>query len=451
MKKFLIILFSLFLVVCFVGCSPVEGNPDEPGKDDPPSGQTPEQPGNPDNPDNPDLPGDPDTNKDSFIVTLTVGGSIYIPNISMEARWTAVNGSKVFTAPFDLSGKAKISGLDGAYHVTLTTLPMGYTYDPNIYTADNAHKETKIELISCLNVNVIGNEPSLDNAMTLTIGCNYRATFKSAEDCVWFFLSPCLFETLCDIYADNVLPKLKGYIANAGSGYYNPDSEVIVYGNGPSGNFTENFKFTFEDELASCNFFIMQAESRSGTYPISVDFKLTKYDSGEPGPGGSVSTPEADKTLLKNVRPQGSFRYNYLDIQNHLLQGSRFKLFYRGTTDSTGAEGDGYYHLYNAETNTYGAILFAKLTQNCEILDIPLTDSQLSFRINGVDYSNMLSEYEQYCNIDGAHPVTEELQQMLQAFAVQGAYFDDGNGWAEIKGLNSSEEDQWLFCCGYYR
>lgn len=61
--------------------------------------------------------------------------------------------------------------------------------------------------------------------------------------------------------------------------------------------------------------------------------------------------------------------------------------------------------------------------------------------------------YADYCNSDGCYPVTEELQIFLQKLSTSQLYFRDGNGWVEenpIIKVDSDEESQWLFACGYY-
>ena len=61
--------------------------------------------------------------------------------------------------------------------------------------------------------------------------------------------------------------------------------------------------------------------------------------------------------------------------------------------------------------------------------------------------------YAGVANSDGRCPVTAELMDFLQKFAVSQRYFMDGNGWAEIQSTppyHAGEDDQWLFACGYY-
>lgn len=60
--------------------------------------------------------------------------------------------------------------------------------------------------------------------------------------------------------------------------------------------------------------------------------------------------------------------------------------------------------------------------------------------------------YASVVNSDGAVPVTEELKEFLQKYAINQAMFMDGDGWAEkvTNPYQSTENDQWLFACGYY-
>lgn len=62
--------------------------------------------------------------------------------------------------------------------------------------------------------------------------------------------------------------------------------------------------------------------------------------------------------------------------------------------------------------------------------------------------------YADYVNKDGAYPVTEELRAFIQKYSVNQLLFMDGNGWAETQfdpPFYATEDDQWLFVCGYYQ
>ena len=61
--------------------------------------------------------------------------------------------------------------------------------------------------------------------------------------------------------------------------------------------------------------------------------------------------------------------------------------------------------------------------------------------------------YANGANTDGCYPVTEELKELLQMFAINRTFFVDGTGVVETHEqypMDSDEESQWLFCCGFY-
>ena len=156
----------------------------------------------------------------------------------------------------------------------------------------------------------------------------------------------------------------------------------------------------------------------------------------------------------------------------------------------------GFYHKYNENTYAddpygygrgYGPILYADITSSLRtgIMDEPFniveyrgnkvltvsngTENYKLF-IEGFDGANQMSiqvlgggvecdeklvhlvGYATVVNKDGAVPVTEELKQFLQKYAINQAMFMDGDGWAERSEnpYQSTENDQWLFACGYY-
>ena len=72
-----------------------------------------------------------------------------------------------------------------------------------------------------------------------------------------------------------------------------------------------------------------------------------------------------------------------------------------------------------------------------------------------VGYDNYvgIDGYANYCNGDGVIAVTQELKDFLQKLSIKELYFRDGNGWCETHDVyptDSTEEDQWLFACGFY-
>ena len=174
-------------------------------------------------------------------------------------------------------------------------------------------------------------------------------------------------------------------------------------------------------------------------------------------------------------------------------------------------QGDNFYHFYDAENGTWGEILYAYVSQPCRFIDTAFTEIEYKgnkfltvnagtqnykFFIEGItnkgawcvnhaenqvfcpcldvcggacaygcenchiQCTNMPPEainsqggYANYTNQDGVYGVTAELKEFLQQYSTSQLLFMDGNGWVETNPdiqIYSTEEDQWLFACGYY-
>ncbi len=65
--------------------------------------------------------------------------------------------------------------------------------------------------------------------------------------------------------------------------------------------------------------------------------------------------------------------------------------------------------------------------------------------------------YADWTNSDGLYPVTAELKEFLYRYSTSQLLFMDGGGWCEGpdnlsgKEVDSTEADQWLFACAYYK
>ena len=177
--------------------------------------------------------------------------------------------------------------------------------------------------------------------------------------------------------------------------------------------------------------------------------------------------------------------------------------------------GDGVYHVYDPalypSTNGYGPVLVAYISKPCRFLDAAFTEIEAignkALTVNGTENYKQFIEgfdavadiaaggyycstncpchdasdahwaclagcatcintcipcpaelmgkegYADWCNADGVVPVTEELAEFLQKFAISQRYFADGEGWVETnsrKSIDAYEDSQWLFACGYY-
>ena len=174
-------------------------------------------------------------------------------------------------------------------------------------------------------------------------------------------------------------------------------------------------------------------------------------------------------------------------------------------------QGDNFYHFYDAENGTWGEILYAYVSSPCRFIDKAFTEIEYEgnkfltvnggtqnykFFIEGIknmgawcvnhaqnqvfcpcldtcggacaygcenchpQCTNMPLEainsqggYADYTNQDGVYGVTAELKEFLQQYSTSQLLFMDGNGWVETNPdihIYATEEDQWLFACGYY-
>lgn len=477
MKKFLIVILSFLMIVFCVGCGAYSQNDTPFGDEDIGNVQQ--------------KPNIGDQQEEKFTVELKRNGSKYIPSYTpgktLKARWTAIGGSSIHEAIFNDDGVAEIAGLDGDYQVTLVDLPDSVTYNPQGYTADNYDKHTVIEIIPISKTtHSTGSSLGASGNITIISEGTYRAIIDSAwngaydqyaktfEGIVFYGFTPkraglYSIESFVDITANEVNPIMEYYIGNSIGGTQYWDSKYVD--GGSYSTYTKNFRAEIVCEDASGSnswYFGIHAESKQGTYPITIDFTI-KYEDSLAGDG----TTEPNYTVVEPKGPYGdpeanivgTFRYNYRDT-GKVLTGSYFKL----------NPADGFYHLYNenryAVNNGFGPILYAKITKPTEVLDMPFANNSSSEGNGGLgtislkleytdpfnctkviakDYSKFIATYAKYCNLDGVHPVNEELKQFLQDYAVKETLFRDGNGWAELStGLKSSFEDQWLFACGYY-
>ena len=443
--------------------------------------------------------------EDQFTVALSLNGKKYKPSTDIYAQWT--DGFSFHTAKIDEEGTASIGGLDGDYQVTLSTVPDGYAYDPSAYLATNKDKNKTIELIKIQRTRGAG--AGVYSSIEIDSAGVYRTTLNSADHIVYYEFTPKTdgkysVESWTDTTQNTVNPMIDVYTGSFAAKYFGytlDSSEGCV-----SGTYTKNFKYAVEvdeDKVGNAFTFGVKASSKNGQYPVTVDFAIKLNDKFP-----SIAT-ESEMRLpsveLKHAsRPAGAW------TTPEILENGHWK--YDGTMFGYN-EADGYYHLYNEATGKYdGATLYAKISQPCQFYDVALTriedSGNKNLTVNGVNYKffldgwntfnlgyfcvahaqnnvycpclatcggacaigcekchaecrNVSQElldskggYADYCNIDGAYPVTQELKDFLQAFSVSQLLFMDGNGFVETfpeKQIDAKEEDQWLFACGYYK
>ena len=465
MKKISFLLAALLMTLCFAGCTeyrkPGGDNPDNPGTSKP----------GPDNPENPDTP----YPEDAFTVSLKLNGEKFIPSDTISAYWYDLNGFEIYSSEFNSEGVAVQAGLDGDYRVTLSELPVfrdslgketEYTYNPNAYTATNDKKNIEIILYEVSPTSGDGSDYYTNAKDIDTYGKAYRATVDRPGQTIFFRYTPqgsgvYSLQTFVDVSANVINPVLYVYLGTVG--YVNPDPIDIIDDGGEVNSYTKNIRWEMKiagSYVGNKFIFAIRADGlNSNAFPIDIDFFLDKDgEHSDDDPTYEPVDPEEDFTQAE--RESDSFRYVAYLSPARVLEGSLFKLWKKEDG------GDGYYHFYDEETDTYGKKIYAKVSRDCEVFETDsrsgFTDGRISKRLNGKNYSEFITQYAQYANTDGAYPVTEELKTFLQDYSCSQALFNDGNGIGETPDINpdtniirfpgysSSEQNQWLFACGYY-
>lgn len=322
--------------------------------------------------DNPD--GGDDSSKEYYTVTLSLEGKKYVPVGDMYAQWS--NGFSYHKADFDENGKARIEALDGDFTVTVHGLPVGITYNPNIYVATAYDPDVEINLYK-INLKVKGTGTNAYNPIELSSIGVYTSPVYNPNGLFYCF-APTVpgkysIETWVDCAANEINPKIDIYSGSFAAAYY----QYTVNDGGSFSSYTKNAKFEVqitEAEIGNVFIFAIKADMKEGNYPCMVDFALSLNGSPEERVIYSnlviptedfVQTPEYSKSEYKFVYPE--IRKDGFN----LFDASRFKLFSKDEDingDGVG-DGDGYYHLFDetkySENGGYGPILYASITSPC--------------------------------------------------------------------------------------
>ncbi len=506
------LLTLLFLVGCVTYTDPFESSSESLSESE--SEQTPESESASEN-------GGDETVFDGFSVKLIYNGKPFGSSDGMTARFS--DGYSIHEAAFDGDGVARIEGLDGDYSVTLTGLPDNYTYNPNVHTATNRRKEIEIEIYKITSTRGKGTD-LYENVIKLTKTAVYETTLNSDSSFYYYQFEPkksgtYSIESWASTVENAVDPEIEVFI---GTSQWKPSVGERIDGGGASAGFTSNFRYEVhvdESMLGNVYAFAIRATEKNGQYPVKVSFAV-QYDGGfsmdftEP----TIIVP----TQLPAFRSEAE-RQAWFDTHAHtgetfvgaetiisgtpVFDASKYKL-----NPETG-----YYHCYDEKTDTYGAILYARITSGIIFLNntpfnaveyagnksLTLDNGTSNYKLFIEGYDALVVDppspdlgpyfcvmncpcrtknncsgacspactacsadcrrcpqaaigqdgYADYCNADGVTPVTQELQEFLQKYAVSQRLFKDGNGFAETSvtpTYEAAEEDQWLFACGYY-
>jgi hypothetical protein len=176
--------------------------------------------------------------------------------------------------------------------------------------------------------------------------------------------------SMLDITANEINPVLIFY-SSASSQNVSEYSKQIIDGGGVSNTYTKNFYHEVyratgtETTIVFC----ITAESMTdAAFPIDIDFMLTRIGDYADDEIGEIVEPDSIEFLESLVgtevlSPKGTFKYA-AQIDPSLPNTLQSKYFALNPED-------GFYHVYDkekyADNNGYGPVLYAKLTQDCEV------------------------------------------------------------------------------------
>ncbi len=421
---------------------------------------------------------------EAFTATLRYNGELYIPTSTVSVQWT--DGASIHSAPVNGNGMASVTGLDGDYRVTLSGLPEELAYNPNVHTATNHARNIVIDIYDVIPTKGSGKNLYANIIEMSQMGVYRSEEIKSGTAKVYYQFVPrqagtYSIETWMDVTENDVNPKLDIY--NGSVAY-----KVFAYtqdDGGAEGIYTKNVRFTVQvakEQIGSVFAFGVKATSKSETYPVRITFAL-QYNGGfslEKTQYRMILPTETWRPYDGTVTTANGYRFVYPEVPMggyNMFDGTMFEL----------NPATGFYHLYDAENDTYGPVLYADIAtatrfidrsfttieQDNKALTVSATECyklfiegwsglesvgydtswQVGLTAAELDQYRAAKSYGAYSNIDGRAPVTEELKTFLQKFSTSQLLFMDGDGWVETNpdvSVDSFEEDQWLFACGYY-
>lgn len=327
-------------------------------------------------------------NKDAYTVTLYKDGARYIPSLDdtlngkeLYAQWT--DGYSYYTAKFDDSGVASITGLDGDYTVTLSDVPMDYTYNTNGYQVTSDDRNIDIEIYRTYYGEGEGTGMFYPEVKSMSTYGVYELTINGPDDEVFCRFLPYEkgiynIESWVSVAEDNVNPKMDLYY---GSSVYWQFRETIDSGGRESKTgFSKNFKYEYvvvEEEVGNQCSFSVKASAKDGQYPVTVLVVIERL--GDP-PEKYFRELVAPQEVIR-FAPQGAGSFVWAENGGTIFDQSMYKLW------KTEDGGDGYYHLYDMEkyaaTDGYGPTLYAKITQ----------ESRWIAALNQVEYQGTGNSY----------------------------------------------------------
>ncbi len=301
--------------------------------------------------DNVYTPTGPGDDKDAFTVIVTYNDQPFIPTAQnpVTVQWS--DGASIHTAPLGADGVARVSGLDGDYKVTLSSVPEGFIYNPNAYIATNDARHIEIELHKL--VPTTGKGLDLYNAIPIRNTGLYCIEVREAGQETFFEFAPTVSGTYrVESWMDTTLNEI-----DCNANYYGANLAYKWLNSthtdgGEESTYTKNFVMDVHiaDENISKNgtgaavfTFGVSATQKNGEYPIKIyiaitldgEFSLSHKNAQIMYPQEEL-VPQAEEsgTWRWAELPQGGF--NVFDSKNYKLWPKE-------------EGGDGYYHRYDPE------------------------------------------------------------------------------------------------------
>ena len=332
-----------------------------------------------------------------FTAIVMLDGKPYTPptvaddSLALKVNWT--DGKTYHTAKVGSDGRAQCFGLDGEYSVTLANLSEDYTYNPNIYKADNDNRDVIIELLTLGTTR--GEGTSIYKCIMLSNPGVYRAKIESDGQIVYFEFEPTRagvysIESMIDVSSEMYDPVADVYYGSSQFKYY----AYQLDGGGASQGYTTNFRHIVEiDEkfIGNAYTFAIFVNGKDATYPVNVDFAITYegsyvydwivsdfvYTKFIPNDSSYTEWATEYKAYLNADRAKfGDANFN---IASNKIDGKNVFIVQSTLDDGTVKEyvklnpQDGYYHVYDTEKYAmyggWGPILYANISIPTEFID----------------------------------------------------------------------------------
>ncbi|MDE6613813.1 MAG: hypothetical protein K2K28_04605 [Clostridia bacterium] len=476
-KKFLTLIIAfLCALICLSGCglgSYIENNNNK----DTPNKTEPEIP-----PDDPNDPGGtaPPADGKHYVVTVYLGTQIYKPaDEEIFVVWR--NDFSVERVLLGEDGTADAGELDGDYYIYLEGLSDKYTYNPSAYTATSEERK-----VSVLLTTVRSPESGDGKGLYSSEGCyqvkydgTYRASVSGSNKVLYYEYKPeaagyYSVTSWVNAFENDINPYIQLYNGTIGNKWF----ERRLDGGGFSvdGGYTKNFRYEYRidrTEVGHAFTFAIGAESKSGDYPVKVDFAIT-YEGEYVSSNNDIRVIRAKEARIKAKEKSADEVFTYADFGKKNFDAKNFKF-----NDNTG-----FYHYYSETLygndpfsygKNYGPILCCALTSPLPSYTITtLYNANAAGLGNGSNYLRMYNvwieeeqkfavfdytafvreDYYRVCNSEGMCYVTQELKEFLQTYAERQSLYTDGvgagEGTPEYLGYTANQDALWLFACGVY-